>query len=86
MENVNIPDSCNDEQFSRIIKTFQQSTVLPDNMKAGYVDQLQKKYAAILLKRTIIASMATKAAAIDSLGDDDDVTIILHDKRRRTNE
>lgn len=86
MDSINIPESCDDAQIARIITAFQQSKVLPENLKAYYVEQLQKKYANILLKRTIIASMSAKAAAVDALGDDDDVTIILHDKGRRTNE
>lgn len=84
MENVNIPDSCSDDQFAGIVKNFQKSTVLPENLKAFYIDQLQKKYAAILLKRTITASMSAKAAAIEGLESDDDITITLTDKRRRT--
>ncbi len=86
MENINIPETCTDEQFEAIINNFQKSSILPQNLKAFYIDALQKKYAEILLKRTIKASMAAKAAAIDELGDDDDVTIILRDKRKRTNQ
>ena len=67
-----LPLTCNDDQFTAVIKQLQASRMLTDNQKAYYVEQLQKQYAQIVIQQSI-----------DKVCQEREEDIILREKRRR---
>ncbi len=79
--NVNIPTSCSDEQFSKILETLKSTNVLTENQKAYYTDLLQKQFAQIIIQKAVIDAMKPK-----SMDSDSDDLIIIREKRKRAEE